>query len=130
MSSSPELLVRIEAAKRAVLAQADFLHREFGRARSEWKSDGTRVTAADIAISEAIFRELDDQAAIALSVYNLGVIAERQGDFARAAETLEQSLDLHQRLGDTDRVAMSLYFLGLVASGQGDVEGSLQLIAT
>ncbi len=61
MSSSPELLVRIEAAKRAVLAQADFLHREFGRARSEWKSDGTRVTAADIAISEAIFRELGAQ---------------------------------------------------------------------
>ena len=55
---SPDLLVRIEAAKRAVLAQADFLHREFGRARSAWKSDGTRVTAADIAISEAIFREL------------------------------------------------------------------------
>lgn len=55
---SPDLLVRIEAAKRAVLAQADFLHREFGRARSEWKSDGTRVTAADIAISEAIFRDL------------------------------------------------------------------------
>ena len=58
MSFSPELLVRIEAAKRVVLAQADFLHREFGRARSEWKSDGTRVTAADIAISEAIFRDL------------------------------------------------------------------------
>lgn len=57
-SASPELLVRIEAAKHAVLAQAEFLHREFGRARSEWKSDGTRVTAADIAISEAIFREL------------------------------------------------------------------------
>jgi myo-inositol-1(or 4)-monophosphatase len=57
-SSSPELLVRIEAAKRAVLAQTEFFHREFGRAPSEWKSDGTRVTAADIAISEAIFREL------------------------------------------------------------------------
>ena len=56
--SSPELLVRIEAAKRAVLAQADFLRREFGRVKSEWKSDGTRVTAADIAISEAIFKEL------------------------------------------------------------------------
>ena len=59
--SSPEFLIRIEAAKRAVLAQADFLHREFGRAKSAWKSDGTRVTAADIAISEAIFRELRDQ---------------------------------------------------------------------
>jgi len=63
---SSDLLARIEAAKRAVLAQTELLHREFGRAESRWKSDGTRVTAVDIAISEHIFRELraaffDDQ---------------------------------------------------------------------
>ena len=59
--SSPELLSRIEAAKRAVVAQTDLLHREFGRAESKWKSDGTRVTAVDIAISENIFGELNRQ---------------------------------------------------------------------
>lgn len=59
--SSPELLQRIEAAKRAVAAQVDLLHREFGRAESRWKSDGTRVTAVDIAISEGIFRDLRAQ---------------------------------------------------------------------
>jgi myo-inositol-1(or 4)-monophosphatase len=57
---------RIEAAQRAVLAQTELLHREFGRAESHWKSDGTRVTDVDIAISVAIFAELrarfpDDQ---------------------------------------------------------------------
>ena len=56
--SSPELLARIAAAKLAVLAQTELLHREFGRAESKWKSDGTRVTAVDVAISENIFREL------------------------------------------------------------------------
>jgi len=56
--SSSELLSRIAAAKIAVLAQTDLLHREFGRAESKWKSDGTRVTAVDVAISENIFREL------------------------------------------------------------------------
>ena len=56
--SSPEILQRIEAAKHAVRAQVDLLHREFGRAESRWKSDGTRVTAVDIAISEGIFAEL------------------------------------------------------------------------
>ncbi len=56
--SSPEFLHRIEAARKAVLAQVDLLHREFGRAESKWKSDGTRVTAVDIAISEGIFRDL------------------------------------------------------------------------
>lgn len=49
---------RIEAAKRAVLGQTELLHREFGRAESHWKSDGTRVTPVDVAISENIFREL------------------------------------------------------------------------
>ncbi len=59
--SSPDLLSRIEAAKRAVLAQTPLLHREFGRAESNWKSDGTRVTPVDIAISEGIAAELTAQ---------------------------------------------------------------------
>jgi myo-inositol-1(or 4)-monophosphatase len=52
---------RISAARRAVEAQTELMHREFGKARSEWKSDGTRVTAVDIAISEGIVRELSAQ---------------------------------------------------------------------
>ena len=56
--ASPELLERIQAARNAVLAQTELLHREFGRAESKWKHDGTRVTAVDVAISENIFREL------------------------------------------------------------------------
>jgi myo-inositol-1(or 4)-monophosphatase len=63
---SPEILSRIEAAKAAVLAETALLHREFGRVESHWKSDGTRVTAVDVEISENIFRSLrarfpDDQ---------------------------------------------------------------------
>jgi myo-inositol-1(or 4)-monophosphatase len=52
------VLLRIEAGKAAVLGQAALLHREFGRAESRWKGDGTRVTAVDLAISENIFKEL------------------------------------------------------------------------
>src|SRR5208283_815032 len=55
---SMDFLNRIDAAKRAVSAQTELLHREFGRAESRWKSDGTRVTSADLAISEGIFNEL------------------------------------------------------------------------
>ena len=58
---NPEMEQRIEAAKRAVQAQTTRLHRGFRRAKSTWKSDGTRVTAADLAISEAILRELHEQ---------------------------------------------------------------------
>ena len=55
---SPELLARIAAGKTAVLAQTEFMHREFGRVESEWKYDGTRVTSADLAISAGIFADL------------------------------------------------------------------------
>jgi myo-inositol-1(or 4)-monophosphatase len=58
---STELLARIDAGKSAVLAQTELMHREFGRVKSEWKYDGSRVTAADIAISENIFKELGAQ---------------------------------------------------------------------
>lgn len=58
---STELLSRIAAAKRAVLAQTELMHQQFGRAESQWKYDGTRVTAVDVAISENIVRELGAQ---------------------------------------------------------------------
>jgi len=59
--ASSELLSRIEAAKAVVMAQTELFHREFGRAQSRWKSDGTRVTPVDIAISENIVRVLRAQ---------------------------------------------------------------------
>ena len=49
---------RIAAAKHAVMSETMLLHREFGRAKSEKKYDGTRITAIDIAISQHIQREL------------------------------------------------------------------------
>lgn len=58
MPASPELLARIEAGKNAVLAQTEMMHRHFGHVQSEWKHDGTRVTAVDIAISGNIFNDL------------------------------------------------------------------------
>ena len=54
--SDSDLLQRIEAGRIAVLGQTALLQREFGRAESKWKHDGTRVTAVDVAISEAIVR--------------------------------------------------------------------------
>ncbi len=52
---------RIETAKRLVSAQTELMHREFGRARVDIKYDGTRVTAADIAISQNIQRALAER---------------------------------------------------------------------
>ena len=53
---SSDLQARIDAGKAAVMAQTELMHAQFGRAQSNWKSDGTRVTPVDVAISEAIVR--------------------------------------------------------------------------
>ncbi len=56
--ASSELLARVAAAKAAVLGQRERLEADLGRVASEWKDDGSRVTATDHAISEAILHEL------------------------------------------------------------------------
>ena len=49
---------RINAGKAAVEDQIDFFKKQFGRVKSDWKEDDTRVTFADFAISEKIFATL------------------------------------------------------------------------
>ena len=58
---SAEFAQRITVAREVVLAETALLQREFGRARSELKSDGTRVTAVDLAISAHIQQALAAQ---------------------------------------------------------------------
>jgi myo-inositol-1(or 4)-monophosphatase len=58
VANNPDLIPRIAVAKQAVLGQVPLLQQEIGRAKSEFKSDGTRVTAVDIAISAHIEREI------------------------------------------------------------------------
>lgn len=52
------IMRRMAAGLLAVREQTDFLHQQFGRAETQWKQDGTRVTAADLEISRAIFENL------------------------------------------------------------------------
>ena len=54
MANTSDIDQRIAAAKHAVMAETALMHREFGRAKSEMKYDGTRITAIDIAISQHI----------------------------------------------------------------------------
>jgi myo-inositol-1(or 4)-monophosphatase len=81
--TSPELSARTEAACSAVVAQIDFLHAQFGKVASQWKADGTRVTAADIAISENIFRDLSAQ--FPADQYFSEELSDANGPIARTA---------------------------------------------
>lgn len=51
-----------------------------------------------------------------------------QGDFARAAPLLEESLAMAEQLGDRPRIARELSSLGIVASEQGDFPRAVQLL--
>ena len=61
VAKNSEIEQRITAAKAAVTAETALMHREFGRAKSEIKHDGTKVTAIDIAISQHIQATLAKQ---------------------------------------------------------------------
>ena len=54
-------------------------------------------------------------------------LATRQGDYDRAAELSEQSLELWEQLGDASGTARSLLSLGTVAAEQGDHERAIAL---
>ncbi|HUG12809.1 MAG TPA: inositol monophosphatase [Opitutaceae bacterium] len=56
-----ELERRIGVGKTATLAQRERFMGDFGRALSHWKTDGTRVTDSDLAISASMFAALSTE---------------------------------------------------------------------
>jgi tetratricopeptide (TPR) repeat protein len=55
-----------------------------------------------------------------MALVNLGYVACQQGDYARAARLLKESLPLWEGLGDKRNLANTLTNLGTVACEQGD----------
>ena len=54
-----EIRHRINAGRVAIKDQIKFFRRHFGQVSSDWKADASRVTFADIAISENLFASLN-----------------------------------------------------------------------
>lgn len=52
---------RITAARRVVLAFSQRLHADLGRVKSDWKTDGSRITETDLAISTGIIDALTQE---------------------------------------------------------------------
>mgnify|MGYP001439301154 FL=1 len=50
---------RVNAGRVAIKGQISFFRRHFGQVTSDWKADASRVTFADIAISENLFSSLN-----------------------------------------------------------------------
>ena len=70
--------------------------------------------------SLAQFRELGDQAGIALSLYLLGSAAWTRGYTGATRSLIEEALVLSRAVGDKERVAWSLFTLALLDRGQGE----------
>jgi tetratricopeptide (TPR) repeat protein len=70
--------------------------------------------------SLGIRRELGDRRGIAVSLNNLGLLANQQGDYAAAEVLHNESLAISQDIGDRPGIATTLSDLGSAAFGRGD----------
>ncbi len=69
--------------------------------------------------SLALFRELEDQPGIALSLFLLGVVPLMKNDSVGARSLTEEALALFRKMGDKERIAWSLSTLGLLDVREG-----------
>lgn len=74
-----------------------------------------------------LWRDLDDDAGIALALNNLGNIAKEQGECDRAFELYSESLERNRKLGNTAGMAIAFNNLGNVALEQADYEQATAL---
>jgi tetratricopeptide (TPR) repeat protein len=72
-------------------------------------------------------RESGDRRGISLSLHNLGLVAEEQGEYERARALHAESLALRRELGAKWDIALSLANLGTIAEKQGDYEQAWRL---
>src|SRR6266566_5131809 len=86
-------------------------------------SEGRTFLERAVALSEeslALFRELEDQRGIALSLSTLGNVAWVKGDTAGADSLLKEAVALFREVDDKEFAAYSLFSLALLASSQGE----------
>ena len=65
---------------------------------------------------------LGDQAGMAGSYHQLGMLAQDRGDYDEAARQYQRALDIFERLGDQAGMASSYHQLGILAQDRGDYD--------
>jgi tetratricopeptide (TPR) repeat protein len=64
---------------------------------------------------------------VAEGLNSLGIVAKNQGDFARARQLHEESLEIKKKIGDREGIAYSLGNLGGVAAASGNLAEGMRL---
>jgi tetratricopeptide (TPR) repeat protein len=67
-----------------------------------------------------IKRKLGNQSGIAITLHQLGMIAQQQGDYETARARYAESLDIKRKLGNQSGIAITLHQLGMLAEIAGD----------
>jgi predicted ATPase/DNA-binding CsgD family transcriptional regulator len=102
-------------ATKAVRAKALIAAANMAVIQSDYER--TQILAAE---SLTLFRELEDQHGIALSLYLLGSAAWTRGNSTASRILTEEALAISRAIGDRERVAWSLFTLGMWHSRQGE----------
>ncbi len=77
-----------------------------------------------------VWRELNDDAGIALALNNLGNIAKEQGEYPQAFTLYSESLERNRLLGNTAGMAIAYNNLGTIALEQQDYDRATALYTT
>jgi tetratricopeptide (TPR) repeat protein len=75
----------------------------------------------------AVFDDLEDHLAQAVTLHNLGVIAFDEGDYGAARTLLRQSLELKEQRGYERYLASTLHQLAQLAEDQSDLDTAMSL---
>src|SRR5436190_83325 len=78
------------------------------------------TTTSGLLLGGRACRQEGAKQSVALSLNNLGIVAQDEGDYAAARALHEESLALKREIGDKWGISYSLNNLGIVAAGQGD----------
>ncbi|NDJ54978.1 MAG: tetratricopeptide repeat protein, partial [Chloroflexi bacterium] len=97
-------------------------------ARSSWSQSDYDASRDYAERARQLATKFDKQAELAISLTNLGFIAEYQGQYAESIDLYQQSLALYQQLGDQHGIARSINNLGRIADKQGDFARATPLL--
>nr|MBA2392635.1 CHAT domain-containing protein [Ktedonobacteraceae bacterium] len=71
----------------------------------------------------------DDKSLTGMSLHQMGIIAQDQGDYPEARRLYAQSLAIKEQLGDLNGKANTLHQMGMIAQKQGDYPEARRLYA-
>ncbi len=69
----------------------------------------------------------DNKSGIAITLHQMGMIAQQQGDYPQAMRLYEESMSLKKELGNKSGIAGTLHQMGMIAQDQGDYPQAMRL---